>query len=73
MSRTCHTTTAAISIGLPEASLTLSLSPFRVRARSEILTRLMKGFIHQNPFSLIVPLYFPKRMRTAAWFGWTTL
>jgi hypothetical protein len=33
---TCHTTTAAISIGLPDLSLTLSFSPLRLRARKVI-------------------------------------
>ena len=37
MSATCHTTTLAISMGLPILSLTFRISPFSVRARTEIL------------------------------------
>jgi hypothetical protein len=37
VSSTRHTTTAAISTGLPRLSFTLSRSPLSVRARSETL------------------------------------
>ena len=37
VSSTCHTTTLAISMGLPTLSLTFRTSPFSVRARIETL------------------------------------
>jgi hypothetical protein len=52
---TCHTTTAAISIGLPARSFTLSFCPFMLRARSEILRRCVNGFTQKNPFVFTEP------------------
>ena len=55
VSRTCQTTTAAISIGLPSASLTLAGSVSWLRIRVEILRRCVNGFSQRNPLVRIVP------------------
>jgi hypothetical protein len=41
---------------LPRLSFTLSFSPLRLRARSEILSFLLKGLVKKNPLSRTVPL-----------------
>ena len=49
MSATCHVMTAAISTGLPAASLTLRTSLSKLRILSDTRDRMVKGLIHQNP------------------------
>ena len=56
MSLTCQTTTAAISIGLPSASLTLDCSVSRFLILVETWIRSENGFTHCMPGSRMVPL-----------------
>ena len=56
VSATHQTTTAAISIGLPAASLTLSRSLWKLRTRSETVRGLANGLRHQKPGSDTVPM-----------------
>ena len=55
MSLTCQTTTAATSIGLPSASLTLSWVDSWLRILVETTSRLVNGFTRFRPGSRIVP------------------
>ena len=58
VSVTRHTTTAAISIGLPRASLTLIRSLWKLRTRMETVSResTVNGFTHHSPESRSVPM-----------------
>ena len=71
MSLTCQTTTAAISIGLPSASLTLSWVDSWLRILVETTSRLVNGFTHFRPASRIVPQYRPNNWMTRACPGLT--
>ena len=71
MSATCQTTTAAISIGLPSASLTLACAVSWLRIRVDTLIRRVNGFTHCSPGSRIVPRYLPNSWITRAWPGTT--
>ena len=73
MSFTCQTTTAAISIGLPSASLTLACAVSMFLILVETGSRLVNGFTHCIPGSRIVPLYLPKSCTTCARPGATTV
>jgi hypothetical protein len=55
LSRTCHTITAAISIGLPSASLTLTVVLSWLRMRSEIWRRAVNGLTQRRPVMRTVP------------------
>ena len=55
VSATCQTTTAAISIGLPSASLTLACADSWLRIRVETAIRRVNGFTHCRPESRMVP------------------
>ena len=57
---------AAIWIGLPEWSLTLSFSLSKLRTRSVMRLLVKNGFAHFNPGVLTVPLYWPKSCKTLA-------
>ena len=56
VSSTCQTTTAAISIGLPSASLTLSTSVSWLRMRVETLRRAVSGLTQRSPSVRTVPV-----------------
>ena len=56
MSTTCQLMTAAISTGLPTASLTFSVSLSRLRTRSEKLRRTVNGLTQRRPSWRIVPM-----------------
>ena len=73
MSCTCQTTTAAISIGLPSASLTLACAVSRFLILVETGIRLENGFTHCMPGSRIVPVYLPKSCTTCARPGATMM
>ena len=66
VSLTCQTTTAAISIGLPSASLTLAWADSWLRIRVETAIRRVNGFTHCRPDSRIVPRYLPNSWMTRA-------
>src|SRR3546814_9797270 len=51
-STTCHTITAAISIGLPSSSLTLSRPLSKLRTRIDTLRLAKKGLFQRRPLSL---------------------
>ncbi len=55
MSRIRQTTTAAISIGLPSASLTLSCVDSWLRIRVLTAIRTVNGLTHCRPVSCTVP------------------
>jgi hypothetical protein len=55
VSRTCQTTTAPISIGLPSRSFTLIFSLATLCALSETLWRSVKGLVQYRPLSRTVP------------------
>jgi hypothetical protein len=55
VSLTCHTTTAAISIGFPSESFTLVVAVSWFLIRVEIRTRLLNGFTHRSPGCRSVP------------------
>ena len=55
MSVTFQTTMAAISIGLPSKSLTLSLEVSKLRTRTEILFRTVNGLTQWRPCARSVP------------------
>jgi len=55
VSATCQTTTAAISIGLPSASLTLACADSWLRILVDTAMRRVNGFTHCRPESRIVP------------------
>lgn len=55
LSCTCQTMTAAISMGLPSSSLTLSLPDSKLRTRSEIFFLLRNGLFQRRPSVLTVP------------------
>lgn len=65
VSSTCQTTTAAISIGLPSASLTLATSVSWLRIRVEIRRRVVRGFTHRSPSVRIVPAVPPEQLHNA--------
>jgi len=67
------TTTAAISIGLPSASLTLACADSWLRILVETLMRSVNGFTHFRPESRIVPRYRPNSWTTRAWPGTTAV
>src|ERR1700748_2151573 len=67
-----HTTTAAISIGLPLASLTLIRSLWKLRTRSETFLRLLNGLQNHRPASVTDPTYRPNRVSTRDSLGCTT-
>ena len=71
MSWTCQTTTAAISIGLPSASLTLACVDSWLRILVETTMRLVNGFTHCSPGSRMVPRYLPNSCTTRARPGTT--
>ena len=52
---TFQTTTAAISIGLPDFSLTFSRDVSWLRTRNEILCFFMNGFAQKKPLRMTVP------------------
>jgi hypothetical protein len=56
VSLTCQTTTAAISIGLPSASLTLVTSVWWLRMRVETGRRVVNGLTQRSPVVRIVPV-----------------
>ena len=66
MSCTRQTTTAAISIGLPSASLTLACAVSRLRIRVDTLMRRVNGFTHCSPGFRVVPRYLPNSWMTRA-------
>ena len=74
MSVTRQTTTAAISIGLPLASLTLTRSLWKLRTRNEIVSRQISvnGFASHSRASVNVPMYRPNRISTRDSLGFTT-
>ena len=55
MSATCQTTIAAISTGLPSASLTLRWLVSKLRTRTLTRWRIVNGITHQNPGRVTVP------------------
>ncbi len=55
VSRTCQTTTAAISIGLPSASLTLASAVSWLRIRTETVRRRLNGLTQHRPGVRTVP------------------
>jgi hypothetical protein len=59
VSSTCHTTTAAISIGFPSASLTLATAVSWLRIRVEIFRRIVIGLTQRRPCVRTVPVYLP--------------
>ena len=71
VSTTLHTTTAAISMGLPSWSFTLSFALSKLRTRRETRRRFVSGFTHQKPWSRRVPRYVPKSCTTCPSFGFT--
>ena len=73
VSWTCQTTTAAISIGLPSASLTLSWADSWLRIRVETTIRWVNGFTHCRPESRMVPRYRPNSCTTLARPGTTAV
>ena len=56
VSVTCQTITAAISIGLPAASLTLLVSVSWLRIRVDTLRRVVSGFTQRSPSVRTVPV-----------------
>ena len=66
VSWTCQTTTAAISIGLPSASLTLAAAVSWLRIRTETLRRRPNGLTQCRPGSRTVPRYRPNSCTTRA-------
>ena len=66
VSATCHTTTAAISIGLPSASFTLAIAVSWLRIRTDTFRRRVNGFTHCRPGARIVPWYRPNSCTTRA-------
>ena len=71
VSCTRQTTTAAISIGLPSASLTLACAVSWLRIRVETLMRRVNGLTHCSPVSRVVPRYLPNSWMTRASPGTT--
>ena len=55
VSWTSQTTTAAISIGLPSASFTLTIEVSRFRIRIDTARRRVNGFTHCSPGERMVP------------------
>ena len=55
VSVTCQTTTAAISIGFPARSLTLSTSVSWLRSFVETDLRVVNGLTQRRPFWRMVP------------------
>ncbi len=55
LSRTCQTTTAAISMGLPSASLTFAVGVSLLRIRTETRRRMAKRFTQRKPVLRTVP------------------
>src|SRR5215472_516623 len=66
VSATCQTTTAAISIGLPSASLTLATAVSWLRSRTDTFRRRVNGFTNTSPASRTVPWYRPNSCTTRA-------
>ena len=62
---------AAISIGFPWLSFTLSFVVSKLRMRSEIRFFAKNGFANQSPALRTVPMYLPNSVRTLASFGFT--
>ena len=56
VSSTCQTTTAAISMGLPEASLTFMTEVSWLRMRVEIALRTVSGLTQRRPSVRMVPM-----------------
>ena len=56
MSATCQTTMAAISTGLPSASLTFSRLVSKFRTRQLTRRRTVSGTTHQKPGRVTVPI-----------------
>ena len=69
MSPTCQTTMAAISTGLPSASLTLSRLVSKLRTLMLTRRRTVSGRTHQKPGRATVPTYRPKNCTTDVWPG----
>ena len=55
VSATCQTTTAAISIGLPSASLTLAIAVSWLRIRTDTFRRRANGLTQCRPGARTVP------------------
>ncbi len=55
MSCTCHTTTAAISIGLPSASFTFAIAVSWLRSRIDTFRRRANGLTQCRPGARMVP------------------
>jgi len=66
VSLTCQTTTAAISIGLPSASLTLACAVSWLRIRTDTLRRRANGLTQCSPGVRTVPRYRPNNWITRA-------
>src|ERR1700678_1213985 len=71
VSSTSQTTTAAISIGLPSASFTLTIEVSRFRIRVDTRRRRVNGFTHCSPGVRMVPRYRPNSWITRASPVWT--
>src|SRR5512137_35915 len=69
-STTFQTTTAAISIGLPRASLTLIVSLLKLKMRRVTFFLTTKGLVQKRPAVLAVPTYLPRKVKTLDSFGW---
>src|SRR5579875_424899 len=67
VSTPCQTTTAAISIGLPSASLTLATAVSWLRIRIDTGRRRATGLTQCRPGALTVPRYRPNSCTTRAW------
>ncbi len=66
VSWTCQTTTAAISIGLPSASLTLATALSKFRIRTDTRRRSARRLTQCRPGSRSVPWYRPNSCTTRA-------
>lgn len=69
MSWTFHTMTHPARMGLPFLSFIFMMSLFKLLERREIFLVEYRGKVQKNPVDLIVPLYFPKKVRTVATLG----
>ena len=70
MSATCQTTMAAISTGLPSASLTLRTLVSKLLTRTETPRLEVNGMTIVRPVRRAVPTYRPKNWITLVWPGW---
>ena len=70
---TRQTKMVEIIIGFPNLSFTFKRSLSKLLALKEIVFFLYKGFAQYNPFSLMVPTYFPNNKITLEVFGFTKI